>query len=60
MGLISGLSKTTYKFGKILRDLNALSSGDPAKIVKRIMRKRAGSISAKGLGSVFHEGGQKK
>lgn len=38
---------------KLMGDINAVKSGSPQKMVKRVLRKQAGKMSARGMSSVF-------
>lgn len=50
------LSKTRgmlYKLAKFLGDVQAVSTGDPKKIAKRIGRRAAGKTTGRALGKIF-------
>ena len=42
-----------YQVAKLMGDINAVKSGSPQKMVKRVLRKQAGKMSARGMSSVF-------
>lgn len=45
---------TLYKAARILGDINAVTGG-PEKLVQRVVRKKAGRVAGKGLGSMFNK-----
>lgn len=53
MGMISKALSRLYKIGKLGCDIKAISSGDPRKIARRLLRRKAGGMSSKGLGKLF-------
>lgn len=50
---ISKIRGEMYKTAKILGDVQAVSSGDPKKIAKRLGRRVAGKQTGKLLGKLF-------
>lgn len=53
MKSINKLRRTLYRTASILGDVNALASGNPKKIAKRLGRKITGRISGKTIRRIF-------
>ena len=52
-GLINKIRSILYTSAKVLGDVNAVASGRPDKIIKRIGRRLAGKQTSKILNKVF-------
>ena len=44
-----------YKFGRLLGDSQALSSGSPKRVAKRVGRRVVGKATGKGLRKLFRD-----
>lgn len=42
-----------YDLAKVLGDVQAVKSGDPKKIAKRVGRRAAGKVTGRALGKLF-------
>ncbi|MCD6326980.1 hypothetical protein J7M28_05455 [bacterium] len=51
-GLLRG---GAYKFGRLLGDFQALSSGSPKRVGKRVGRRIVGKATGKGLRKLFKD-----
>lgn len=53
MPSINKIRSFFYGSAKFLGDVQAIRSGSPKKITKRILRRGAGKITSRGLGKIF-------
>lgn len=53
MPSINKIRSALYFTAKVLGDVQAIRTGSPKKIGKRILRRGAGKITGRGLGKLF-------
>jgi len=53
MALFSKFRSKLYKMAKFLGDAEAILSGNPKKIARRVTRRTAGKVASRGIGKLI-------
>lgn len=56
MGILRSTRRSSYRLGRILGDVNALTSLDPTKVAKRVIRKKVTARTLGALVRLFNRG----